>query len=117
MQYTRLFTGADGHSHFEDVTVDLFDQGAIGRISAGIAVDRFLFRENDPGYDYDFHHAPTRQFIILLDGEIEIETQLGEKRIFCGGDILLVEDTSGSGHRTRHLKPELRRSIFVTLAE
>jgi hypothetical protein len=51
----------------------------------------------------------------LLDGEIEIETSLGEKRIFKGGNILLVEDTTGRGHKTRNLQPFKRKSIFITL--
>ncbi len=115
MSYTRLYTGDDGHSYFEEVTVTLEDRGTIGAISEGFAVGRLMFRENEPGYDYDFHNAPARQFIILLDGEIEIETSLGEKRIFKGGDILLVEDTQGKGHRTRHTKHQKRRSVFITL--
>lgn len=115
MFYTRLYTGDDGHSYFEDVIVSLLDQGAIGAISEGFAVDKLMFRENEPGYDYDVHNAPARQFIILLDGEIEIETSRGEKRIFKGGDILLVEDTEGKGHRTRHTVQQKRRSVFITL--
>jgi hypothetical protein len=38
-------------------------------------------------YDWDFHNAPQRQFIILLKGIIEITTSDGESRIFSGGDI------------------------------
>jgi uncharacterized cupin superfamily protein len=34
---------------------------------------------------------------VLLDGEIEIGTSTGEKRTFKGGDVLLVEDTTGKG--------------------
>ena len=117
MHYTRLYAGTDGHSYFEDVSVPLLDRGTIGAISEGFPVDQLMFRENEPGYNYDFHNAPARQFIILLDGEIEIETSLGEKRIFRGGDILLVEDTEGKGHRTRHTKHEKRRSVFITLKE
>jgi hypothetical protein len=47
-----------------------------------------------PLYDYDFHTAPARQYIILLDGAIAIETSLGEKREFKAGDVLLVEDVT-----------------------
>ncbi|MCO6493482.1 MAG: hypothetical protein J5I98_33990 [Phaeodactylibacter sp.] len=115
MQYTRLYTGDDGHSYFEDVSVPLLDRGNIGAISEGFDVGQLMFRENEPGYDYDFHNAPARQFIILLDGEIEIETSRGEKRIFKGGDVLLVEDTDGRGHKTRHTKHQKRRSIFIPL--
>ena len=56
-----------------------------------------VFREVEPTYDYHFHTAPQRQYIILLDGEIEIETSLGERRTFGAGDVLLMEDTAGRG--------------------
>ncbi|MEZ4547496.1 MAG: hypothetical protein R3B51_07185 [Thermodesulfobacteriota bacterium] len=32
-----------------------------------------------------WHHAPDRQYIILLEGHIEIEVSDGEKRAFSGG--------------------------------
>jgi hypothetical protein len=40
---------------------------------------------------------------------------MGEKRKFHGGDILLLEDTWGSGHRTRTTDGKLRHSIFIRL--
>jgi quercetin dioxygenase-like cupin family protein len=69
----------------------------------------------EPSYDWDFHTAPQKQYIILLDGEIEIETSLGEIRRFNAGEILLMEDTSGKGHKTKNIHPVKRRSIFITL--
>ena len=68
-----------------------------------------------PDYDYDFHTVPQKQYVILLDGEIEIETSLGEKRTFKGGDILLMEDTQGKGHKTRNIQNIERKSIFISL--
>ena len=50
-----------------------------------------------------------------MHGEIEIETSLGDKRIFKAGEVLLVEDTTGKGHKTRNLQALKRKSIFVTL--
>jgi quercetin dioxygenase-like cupin family protein len=93
----------------------LQDMGMIGSLSDPIDVKSIVFREVEPSYDWDFHPAPQRQYIVLLDGEIEIETSLQEKRIFKGGDILLVEDVSGKGHKTKNLKAIKRKSIFITL--
>ena len=112
---TRLYSDANGDTHFEEQQIDLKDQGEIGALSEGIPAGEIIFREVDPDYDYDFHNAPDRQYIILIDGEIEIETSLGEKKTFGAGDILLVEDTTGKGHKTRNLKPIRRKSIFITL--
>lgn len=112
---TRIYSDSNGDSHFEDIETPLRDAGEIGFLSDKIPAKEIIFRKVKPTYDYDFHQAPQRQYIILLDGEIEIETSLGEKRIFKGGEILLVEDTGGKGHKTRNLQNIERKSIFITL--
>lgn len=112
---TRLYSDTKGESRFEDITIPLKDSGEIGLLSEMIPTGGIIFREVLPTYDYDFHNAPQRQYIILLDGEIEIETSLGDKRVFGAGEILLVEDTEGKGHKTRNLQPIKRKSIFITL--
>jgi hypothetical protein len=111
---TRVYSDADGESHFGQLEVPLRDAGEIGRLSEARPVGGIIFRENDADYDYDWHNAPQRQYIVMLDGEIEIEVSDGERRRFSGGDVLLVEDTSGKGHRTRTVNNRPRRSIFVT---
>lgn len=115
MKVTRLYTGEDEHSYFEDIEIPLTDAGVIGRLSSKINSTGIIFRETDGDYDYNFHNAPQRQYIILLDGEIEIETSKGEKKKFKGGDILLAEDTTGKGHKSKSIDGKTRRSIFVTL--
>lgn len=112
---TRIYSDTNGESWFEDIQIPLLEAGEIGFLSEGIPSKKVVFRKVKPTYDYDFHNAPQRQFIILLDGAIEIETSLGEKRTFKGGDILLMEDTHGKGHKTRNLQDMERRSIFITL--
>ncbi|MEP6804497.1 MAG: hypothetical protein ABI892_08235 [Flavobacterium sp.] len=112
---TRIFSDESGESHFEDVMIPLSDQGEIGFLSESQAVKNIIFREVLPSYDYDFHNAPQRQYIILLDGGVEIETSLGEKRSFKTGEILLVEDTTGKGHKTKNLETKTRKSIFITI--
>lgn len=114
---TRVYATPDGESHFASVEIPLHDAGEIGMLSEGIPSRQIIFRENAPTYSYDWHHAPQRQYIVLLDGEIEIEVSGGERRRFRGGDILLVEDTSGKGHRTRTVDGKSRRSVFITLPE
>lgn len=115
MKITRVYADSAGESHFEELDIPLNDSGPIGRLSERHPVKNIIFRENDADYDYDWHCAPQRQYIVLLDGEIEIENSSGEKRRFRGGDILLVEDISGRGHRTRVVNNKPRRSLFVTL--
>jgi hypothetical protein len=117
MSYTRIYSDHDGQSQFEDVTVPLLDNGIVGFLSTIYKVSGLQFRENKENYDWDFHNAPASQFIILLDGEIEIETSEGKVRRFKGGDILFVEDVSGRGHRTRNISQHVRKSLFVKLSD
>ena len=112
---TRLYSDSNGDSRFEDISIPLQDAGEIGKLSAGLPVSSIIFREVEASYDYDFHNAPQKQYLILIDGEIEIETSLGEKRQFKAGDVLLLEDTEGKGHRTKNLKSMKRKSIFITV--
>jgi homogentisate 1,2-dioxygenase len=117
MKITKLHSDEKGDSHFTEVEIELTDAGEIGRLSQNYPVNEIIFRENDGDYDLDFHNAPQRQFIVLLDGEIQIETSLGEIRNFKAGEILLVEDTTGKGHRTKSVDGKLRRSLFITLGD
>ncbi|MDX1700758.1 MAG: hypothetical protein R3250_09080 [Melioribacteraceae bacterium] len=117
MNITRLYSDESGDSHFENIEIELNDFGDIGKLSEKYPVKDIIFRETGGDYDYDFHNAPQKQFIILLDGVIEIETSLGETRHFRSGEILLAEDISGKGHKTKSVDGKLRRSIFVTLGE
>ncbi len=112
---TRVYSDENGDTRFEEISIPLKDAGEIGKLSEGMPVSSVIFREVEPAYDYDFHNAPQKQYLILIDGEIEIETTLGEKRQFKAGDVLLLEDTEGKGHRTKNLKPEKRKSIFITI--
>lgn len=115
MHVTRISTGPDGETHFGDVEVPLSDAGSIGRLSEVVLATGVVFRETPADYDYDWHPAPRRQYIVLLDGAIEITVGDGETRRFGGGDVLLVEDTEGRGHRTRTIDGRVRRSLFVVL--
>lgn len=113
---TRIYTGADGESHFEEIDVELSDLGAIGAISKPTAAKSIVFRETGADYDLGFHTAPRRQFVIMLSGgRVELEVGSGEKRVLGPGDVLLAEDTTGRGHISRALDPAPRRSIFVAL--
>lgn len=113
---TRVYADAQGESHFDELAVPLEEAGPIGFLSEAQPVESVTFRKVVPSYDYAFHTAPQRQYIILLDGEIEIETSLGEKRQFGAGEVLFVEDVTGKGHRTRNLKSSVRSSIFIPVS-
>lgn len=112
---TRVYSDGNGDSRFEDIQIPLEEGGTIGFLSEAQKAGTVIFRKVVSRYDYDFHNAPARQYIILLDGTIEIETSLGDKRYFEGGNVLLVEDVSGKGHKTKNITQQMRSSIFITL--
>lgn len=117
MNITRLYTGEDNESHFEDIEIPLKDAGEIGKLSEAEPVESIIFRENDGSYNYDWHNAPRRQYIIMLEGGVDVEIGDGTVRRFLTGDILLAEDTTGRGHISRSVNNQPRKSIFVTLEE
>lgn len=116
-QITRVYSDDHGESHFADINIEMKENGIIGWLSDAVNARQVIFREVEPTYEWGFHCAPQKQYIVLLDGEIEIETSLGEKRVFGQGEILLVEDTWGTGHKTRNMHHQKRRSLFITLAD
>lgn len=114
MRITTVYADDNGLTHFADSEIPLHDSGEIGRLSDLQGGNGLMFRETDDTYDYDWHPAPRRQWVILLDGEIEIEVGDGEVRRFRGGDILRLEDVDNTrGHRTRQISAGTRRSLFI----
>lgn len=123
---TRIVPTASGGTRFADAAVPMTPRGVIGRMSEAAPAGAVRFRETDDDYDWDYHPAPARQLILLLDGAIEItcadrgadgQPTDAETRSFGPGDVLLVEDTAGHGHATRQTSAGPRRSVFVTLED
>jgi hypothetical protein len=98
MKVVRIYTGPDNKSHFEDLKVPLKDGGRVGSISDSSKTTGVIFRETDADYNYVFHTASQRQYVVNLEGGVEIEVGDGTKRILGTGDILLAEDTTWQGH-------------------
>jgi len=115
MTVVRLYTGPDSKSHFEDIQIPLKDAGKVGFISERYKATGVVFRETTGDYNYDFHPAPRRQYVVNLEGEVEIEVGDGTKRILRTGDILLAEDTTGQGHISRAVAGKPRKYLFITL--
>jgi hypothetical protein len=54
----------------------------------------------------DWHTVPARVLTVRLTGAVEYETSDGEVRHVCAGEFVLVEDTHGKGHLSRHSSDE-----------
>ena len=115
MKIVRVYTGPDGESHFEDLEIELRDDGFLGRMSKLVPAKGVVFREVDGDYNLDFHNAPRRQYVVNLTGSVELEVGDGTKRLLGPGDVLLAEDTTGRGHISRNVRGEPRRCLFIPL--
>ena len=63
----RLYTGEDGQSHIE--TISLAETPAW---TQGVDSTQISFQEQPAGNYLDWHPAPRRQFVIILSGQLEI---------------------------------------------
>ncbi len=121
-RYVRLFSGADGESHFEDVSVDLTPTdfappAAPLNVAALFGADRCSFVGAFPDWHGETPHpSPHRQFFCTLTGEFEVTTSDGQMRRFPAGSLLLLDDTSGKGHSTRVVSQE-NVLIFAVVLE
>lgn len=115
MKITRLYTGDDGESHFEDVEVQLQDTEGTSRRSEHIKATGIYFTENDGKLNINWHNAPRRQYVIMLEGGLEMEVGDATKRQFGVGGIFLAEDITGRGHNTRTVNGQPMKAICVTL--
>lgn len=118
MTYTRIYADADGETHLQDVAVEMKESPHRGVMSEMIAAKGVFFRVTR-GQDYfiDWHHAPRRQFVVNLSGEVEITVSDGETRRFGAGSVLLAEDVAGKGHVSRGVGDSERVVMFVPLAD
>lgn len=112
---------ADGESRFCEVNVplDMQRQDEFGhtlKFSAPYVSPAVQFVELPAGMDQDWHTAPARQLVVVLAGEIEVETSDGESRRWRAGEAFVPTDVSGRGHRTRCIGGAVRL-LFAPLAE
>lgn len=115
MRVTSIYTAAGGDSAFGEVDIPIRDAGEIGLLSERLPATGIIFRETPGDYDYPWHNTPRRQYVVMLDGEVDFTVSSGETRRFGSGDIVLLEDVDGKGHYSRAVNGRVRRSIFVTL--
>lgn len=115
MKITRLYAGTDNQSHFEEIEVPFEAREDFGLFTLPEPAKSVFFREIPPGWEYAWHNVVCREYVVMLDGEAEVEVGSGDKRIFKKGDVLLAEDLTGQGHRTRVLGKKVWRQVFITL--
>jgi quercetin dioxygenase-like cupin family protein len=122
VKYVRLYSDEGGDSHFEDVgvrfeSVDYAPPAPPLDLSSSTPASQFLFARAPSGWHGDWHPTPRRQFFCCLAGEIEVTASDGETRLFLPGDVLLLEDTTGKGHKSKVTSEEDLIFAVVQLAD
>ena len=106
MKYVRLHADKNGHTHFEDAVLKL-DQAdyrppaPMMFVSHAYPSDGIQFIRLPSGWAADSINPPKKQFLICLQGHLEVTASDGKTRNFGPGDSVLMEDVDGKGHRTR----------------
>ena len=116
MKITRLFTGSDQKSHFEELELKFSGDQPLLTTDAR-AASSAVFRSAPVGLFLERHPAPRRQFLVTLSGCWEIAASNSVKRAVKTGDVMLVDDTSGEGHTSRVLGNEPHVFMTVPLAD
>ncbi len=104
MKCLRLYADENGDSHFEKAEIELtpnqyappapsFD------VSEPVQTTRYVMVRFPAGWNSELHRTPRRQLFIVLSGELEGAASDGSIVTLSAGDVLLMEDTTGKGHR------------------
>jgi len=119
--YTRLFTDEAGESHFEDCESDLpliefAPPAAPLGVSEKFPASTAALLGAPPGWIGDWHVSPSRNLFVVIAGEWEVEASDGATRLFSPNSVLLAEDVTGKGHRSRVVSKEDSLALLVRLA-
>ncbi|MEZ5608685.1 MAG: hypothetical protein R3E52_16645 [Burkholderiaceae bacterium] len=119
---TELYTGADGRARFRDRPLDLAEGTPATRLSALQASGGCQFRHSPVGFASDFHCTATPQWLVVLQGRMEIGLRDGSARVFGPGECFYSNDTLPAGavfdpavhgHCSRLLGTEPLVTLFV----
>ncbi len=103
MRCLHLHGDADGETHLTEIEFPVRETyaGVVRGISdiPAVTMGMGAFLERKP--DVGMHHAPRRQFLVVLQGELELLTSLDAREVLRPGDVLLADDLDTKGHISR----------------
>uniref|UniRef100_A0A7S2ESL3 Transmembrane protein n=1 Tax=Ditylum brightwellii TaxID=49249 RepID=A0A7S2ESL3_9STRA len=108
----RVLTDHDtGLSYFaplsspSDLQIPFLECGAVGSTTEPIEIKHGTFRHFPSGADpSSFTTSPHAQLVVALHPlELTVSGNKQESRVFHPGDVILLEDTMGKGHKMRAL--------------
>ena len=94
-----------------DLVAGLHSDLATGSLS----VTSVSFQETAAGGSLDWHTAPVRQLVVTMTGTLVFTTRDGQEFLLHSGDVLLAEDTVGSGHSWKLVDAVPWRRVYLVL--
>ena len=120
MKCLRIYATPDGESHFGEVELpttrrSVHPDAVPFDVTASYPASRVRITYIPAGMrEVAWHGVPEPVLTVRLDGSVDYETSDGEVRHVQAGSFVLVEDTHGKGHLSRH-SPEAQTVIWISL--
>jgi hypothetical protein len=120
MKCLRIYATPDGESHFDEVElpttkISVHPDAVPFDVSASYSASRVRVTRIPAGMrEVAWHTVPEANLSVRLDGSVEYETSDGEVRHVPAGSFVLVADTHGKGHLSRH-STEAQTVIWISL--
>lgn len=113
----RMYADSTGETHLAPLELPVRETyaGTVAGLSeipaTTTGMGRFIGRKPDVG----LHPAPRRQFLVVLEGTLEIVTSGGEEQRLHPGDVLFADDVGSKGHHSRDVgdEPLMMMSVGV----
>nr|WP_236774493.1 hypothetical protein [Agrobacterium tumefaciens] len=120
MKCLRIYSSTDGESHFDEIDLpttklQVHPDAVPFDVTASYPASRVRITHIPAGMrEVAWHKVPEPVLTVRLNGSVEYETSDGEVRRVSAGSFVLVEDTHGKGHLSRH-SPEAQTVIWISL--
>uniref|UniRef100_A0A7R9XNS4 SAM domain-containing protein n=1 Tax=Polyblepharides amylifera TaxID=1486889 RepID=A0A7R9XNS4_9CHLO len=126
MVITSVSVDSTGSSYFGEQRVPLSmlegtpgTGGTIQALSAVRAAQGVVFKTMSPASDAsppsEWSTEAERQYVIFLDGAVKITITDGTFRVINPGQVILLEDVSGTGHKTCVVDDKVVHSVCILL--
>jgi len=106
VKFVRLHADGTGESHMDPQEIAIRSSGfappapPLG-VSSMEPAAGWRFLQLPSGWVGEWHPSPKRMWIFCLNGEIEFQASDGTVLRVEPGSAMLLEDTTGKGHRSR----------------
>ena len=122
MTLPELFTDADGRARWRERVLPLAEGSPASRLTALAPSGGSQWRRSPAGFASQFHCTTTPQWLVVLQGQMEIGLQDGSRRAFGPGECFYSNDTlppgatfdaTLHGHCSRALGDDGLETLFV----